>query len=183
MALGSVISSALAFGYYDMTWDPVGSGTGASDLGLVEGPRFLDLQPEAIPITADAFGDSVIEYITRGGNVFLSIVFKEWGAIQRKALWPFATLSSTNAVDDIGEMGQAGRAGTGLAGAVVLTPRAGNPAASIGGTYTFYKLLPVPGQRLRIPLGNVARDVPVVFQSIGVSNGTSPDTIRHFTVS
>jgi hypothetical protein len=42
----------------------------------------------------DAFGGSVIDYVYRGGNVFLSFVSKAYKAGSITPFWPWATCSA-----------------------------------------------------------------------------------------
>lgn len=145
MALGD-----FAPGYYDMTWN--GNGT-----GLVKDVRRLRRRSRAAPITADKYGDSMIDGVYRGGDCFLLCTFIEWTPAIRALLWPYDS--------DFGVMGQCGRLLTDLAKALVLTAEAGSPAAAEGpASITAAKSILAPENDVEILLGNESRDVPVLLQ-------------------
>ena len=144
--------------------DPAGKGQGARDLGLVEGVRRWQRVLEARPVKSDAFGDGVIDGVYRGGQCFCLMTFKEWTDAVKDALWPFGAA--------FGEMGSVGRLLTDLAGVLTLTAAADTPAAAAGPvTLTFGKAILSPGHNSQVVLGDVERDVPVVFRCFPYVNG------------
>lgn len=145
MALGD-----FAPGYYAMTYN-------GNDTGLVKDTRRLRRRSRAAPITADKYGDSIIDGAYRGGDCFLLCTFIEWNANVRAVLWPF------NA--DFGVMGQCGRLMTDLAKEMVLTAEAGSPAATEGpATITASKAILAPENDVEVLFGNDSRDIPVLLQ-------------------
>ena len=173
MSLGT-----FSFGPYTATYSPntnaAGSGAGAVDLGLVEGVRRLRRAPAAKMLQSDYYGPGTdIEGIFQGGNCFLSMVFKEWKAINKYAIWPYAT--------DIGAVGQVGRQLTDLAGILVLTAVNGTLAASNGPvTITANLAIIAPNTDVEILLGTDARDIPVTFQLLPYN---ASGTVRWFSVT
>lgn len=147
MALG-----AFAPGYYTCTY-----GSTPADLGLVHGVRRLRRRYRAQPIQADRFGDMQIDGVFRGGDVFLQMIFKEWTAAVKAALWPFDS--------DFGDIGSMGKLLTDLAAPLVMTVESGSPAATTGfSTVTAALAILAPENDVEIIFGNEQRDVPVMLQ-------------------
>ena len=162
MALGT-----FAPGYYTCTWN-------SNDLGLVNGVRRLRRRYRSQSIQADKFGDSQIDGVYRGGDVFLSMVFKEWTAAVRAALWPFDS--------DFGDMGQCGRLLSDLAETLVLSVESGSPAATAGFASLQANLaILAPDNDVEIIFGNEQRDVPVLFQLFPYDVGSG--RIAHFVTT
>jgi len=139
-------------GYYAMTYD-------GTDCGLVEGVRRLRRRAKGQPIVADKFGDTTLDGIYRGGDVFLQVTFKEWIAKVREIIWPYDS--------DFGDIGQCGRLWSDLAKAIVLTAQSGSPAATAGpATITFNLALAAEENDIEIVLGNEQRDIPVLFRCL-----------------
>lgn len=157
--------SEFSWGPYDATW-------GGSSLGLVQRAWSAESEASVTPITADRYGDSVIDGIYRGANAFLIVQLKEWTAAVRDAIWPFATW---------GETGDHGRALSDLAKTLVLTALPGSPAATKGPvTLTASKAIYAPGHRIAVPMGNEERIVGLVFQCLPTSISPTDSTLRHW---
>lgn len=143
------LGGTIAFGPYTMTYD-------GNDVGLSEGPKRLTIASKAKLIYADRYGDTAIDGIYTGGDWFLTVIFKEWTANIRAAIWPFGTF---------GEIGVPGKKLTDLAKVFVLTAVAGTPAATAGpATLTCHLAVPSEGNSSEILLGNDQRNVPVQFR-------------------
>jgi hypothetical protein len=164
-----------------MTYEPPatypGGGAGPYATGLVEGVRRLSRRPQARLFQADAYGDTDIDGVFRGGNASLSIVLKEWTANIRAMLWPFG---GNNSTADFGAIGVANAPGIGklltdMAGQIILTAATGTPAAGTLGpaTITFAKAIMSPDTDIEILMGAEPRDIPVVFKLFPYLDGSS----------
>ncbi len=153
MALGD-----FAPGYYDMTYNSLATG-------LVKDVRRLRRRSRASAITADKYGDSMVDGVYRGGDCFLMMTFIEWNAAVRAVLWPYDT--------DFGAMGPCGRLLTDLAKVIVLTAEAGSAAAAEGfATVTANKAILAPENDVEVIMGNENRDVPVLLQLFPYQDGS-----------
>jgi hypothetical protein len=159
MALGK-----FAPGYYTMTHD----GTA---IGLVEGVRRLRRKHNSQMFSADKWG--LIDGVYKGGECFLSMIFKEWDAEEISAIWPFASA--------LGDVGQNGRLLSDIAKEVILTAEAGTPAETHGpATITAELAILAPENDLEIILGNEQRDVPILFQLLPYDDS---GTVRWFSIT
>lgn len=132
---------------------------GGNDLGLVQRPSILRRTPHGQPITVDLYGDAVVDGIYRGGRCFVVCQFAEWSANLRSAIWPF---SATHGAD-----GLSGRLWSDIAAALVLTPVANTPAATLGNnTFTASKSIVASQNNVDYVLGNVERNIPVMFECL-----------------
>lgn len=162
MSLGT-----FAPGYYAMTYD-------GADCGLVEGVRRLRRKSKGQPISADKWGDTVIDGVYRGGDCFLQVTFKEWTSTVRGILWPYDA--------DFGDIGQCGRLWSDLAKAIVLTAQSGSPAATNGpATITANLAMIAEENDIEISLGNEQRDVSVLFRLLPYNISTGREA--WFTVT
>jgi len=116
MALATCIS-----GPYTATWN-------SSDVGQQEDGFRLRQQVNKQIVRSNSYGDSAIDGVYRGGDVFLSFTGIEYSAA-KAVLWPYGSF---------GTMGQVGRLdqGSSLAAAAVLTAVAGTPAAATPASLT-----------------------------------------------
>ena len=152
-------------GHYAATWN-------GNDVGLTNGPKILRRRYSAIEVDTDKYGAGV-DGIYKTGPVFLALTVKEWTAAVRGILWPFGA--------DFGIVGANGRLLSDLAQALVLTAQTGTPAATKGpATITFSKAIIAPESDWEIPLGNVERDVPILFRCFPYLDGSD---LRHFTTT
>ena len=139
------------------TASPAGKGTGARDLGLVEGVRRYSRVMQARPIAASAYGTTTIDAVYTGGQCFCEMTLKEWSAAVRDCLWPFD--------DTFGQAGPVGRLLSHLAGELVLTAVEDTLAAANGpAVLTFRKAIIAPGHATEVPLGDCERDIKLRFQ-------------------
>ena len=134
-----------------------GKGQGARDLGLVEGVRRWQRVAEASPVASDLYGGMTIDGVYRGAACFCEMTFKQWSDAVRDTLWPFAP--------SFGEVGSIGTLLTALAGELILTAVTDTPAATAGpAQLAFRKAIVAPENVVDVPLGDVERDVRVVFR-------------------
>lgn len=168
---------AFAVGYYNFAYTPPTGTPGAGvaqDPGLVEGVRRFRRRKKGIQIKADLYGDSVIDGIYRGEEIFFQMTFKEWKAALLNVLHPYSTAGW-------GDLGLIGRLDSDLAGDCTLTVLPGTPAATHGpSTIRARKLIIADENDLDFVLGNDQRDVPVLFRALPYEDG---NVIRHFELT
>lgn len=147
------------------------SGTYATvDVGITKEGYELTLDTEMEDIgETDAWGQSVIDGVWRGGNAFLQFVSTAYKAGSIAAFWPYG-----------GQIGAAGVLGilvddsiaapnklpiaslaSDIAKALVLTAAAGTPAAATPATLTASKALLAKNNNGRLLFNSKLREVPV----------------------
>lgn len=146
MALGTFIA-----GRYAGTWNSV-------DVGITRDGYDLSMMAhQELVNKSDAYGDSLIDTVTRGGDVSISFESKEYKAGSTAPFWPFAGGSlgrMYNGANPIGVLGSA------VAQAFVLTATANTPAAAAPATLTASKALRAPGDA-RLRFDSSLRHVPI----------------------
>ena len=138
-------------GHHDMTWKTNAVGLTTSDGFTVR------WRPSKRKINnTSLYGDSLIDGIYRGfGSVQLIVTFKEWNTHIRDIIWPYGTL---------GIPGIVGRLDSDQAGAIVLTPQVGSPAATVGpASFTAEKAILSDQNDVSMLFGPVETDMPVIF--------------------
>lgn len=111
---------SLASGEYTGTYN-------AKALGYTANGYTMEVTSNRKGVTVDKFGDTEIDGVYRGTNVFFEMILKEWNATGMSDLWwPYHATPGT--------MGLVGRleVGSSLALAFVLTAVASTPAATVG---------------------------------------------------
>lgn len=143
----------LAPGNYEVTYDTV-------LCGLTEGPIRIRENTFIEDVRADEFGDTVIEGIGRGGSVEIAITFKEWKSpVKDKILYPRVTANAAGLHPIPGQLD------TDFAKVLLLTAQPLSPAAIQGPlTITADLAILAPNQDIEWLMGNVQRDVPVIFR-------------------
>jgi hypothetical protein len=122
---------------------------------------------------SDGYGDSLIDYVTRGGNVSVNFTMMSFRkAIAASVLWPFATsiyTLGTNAAP-------IGRLASDLARPFVMVVQANTPAAVIGfgpATITAEKAIMAPGQSFEHLYDSRLREVPVRLSLLPYNNAAT----------
>lgn len=151
IALGSFIA-----GRYSTTWN-------GNDLGITVQGWTLDFTNamESIAPT-DAFGDSLIDTVNRGGNVFWSGNSREWKTGVLAAANPWQTLAPTGA-SYLGP-GTIGELGTNVAKSLVATATAGTPAAASPASITASYAMIAPGYNIQWLFDSRNRLTPLRLQ-------------------
>ncbi len=150
-----------AFGAYTAKYD-------GTDIGLTEGAMTSSQQFHATDRRADQYGASVISGIYTGADVFLQLIMKEWTTGPKKVV---DRLDATP-----GQSGIIGRAMEDEAKILLLEAVVGTPARTNGPvTRTFAKAIFAPEFNIELPMGNVERDIPIIFRiyPTEVTPGTS----------
>lgn len=144
----AAVPTSIASGAYDVTWNT------SNSIGLTEGPIRLQQNVNGLPIRATQWGDTIIDYILRGGGCFGVLVLKEWTAAVKAFLWPFGST--------LGIVDEAGVKFSNYCAPFVLTAQTNTPAATLGPVTRTYPLLSVlPGHNLDMPLWAGPRDIVV----------------------
>ena len=148
-------------------------------IGIVEAGYELEIVPSSEEITGDAYGDTVIDGIHRGGQAFINFIGQEQLKGVLMAAWPYsATAAISYAFADLGVLGTIGKLWTSIATNIVLTAVAGTTAASNPATFTALAIPTADTRRIAMKAG--LRKFPVRMRLLpqDVSG-----TIRVFTVT
>lgn len=150
-----------AIGAYTSTYNN-GAGGGDVDMGLVEGVRRYQQTAEGTDIRSDMYGESVIDGIYQGCQMFAMMTFKLWKNLihtkdsTQDYLWPF---------DEMGSSGVIGRSYVDMAGSLVTTVVAGTTAETYGPKIRTASLACYsPKHTEEHILGIAERDILVVFR-------------------
>lgn len=148
----------------------------SSDCGITQQGYTLQQDSAAELINqTDAYGDSVIDWVYRGGNVFLQFESKAYKAGSVAPFWPYYTLGKLS-----GSANPIGRLASSIAASMVLTSTANTPAASAPATLTGTYALLAPNSPANLLFDSRVRNVPVRLQFLPYASGS--DTIW-FTTS
>jgi hypothetical protein len=152
MALGTFIA-----GRYTGTYNAV-------DVGLTEQGYRLRFQPRKQAINrTDAYGDTLLDNVYRGGNFSIQFVCQEYKAGSYTPAWPYGAL---------GVMGVIGRLDSDLAMAFVLTATASTPAALAPATLTASKAVLAEDSNVELLFNSELRQVPITLTVLPVDSGS-----------
>lgn len=169
MALDTLIA-----GRYSATYN-------ANDVGITRDGYALTIDSEWEEIgETDAWGQSVIDGVWRGGNCFLQFTSVAYKTGSLQAFWPFGgPLAGPGVLGVLFDSTQAtplpiAQLASNIAKAFVLTATAGTPAAATPATLTATAALLARNNNGRIMLNSKLRDVPVrlrlyPFTSAGIT--------------
>lgn len=162
MALETLVS-----GRYSSTYNAV-------DTGVSEGGYELDqgASGETIDET-DAFGGSVIDFIYRGGQVYMDFRSIAYKAGSVTPFWPWGALGVM-----LTAAAPLGRLASDVAMAHVLTSVANTPAAAAPATLTASKAILPPNYSAKLLYNSKLRTVPVRLLYLPVAVSTD---IKWFT--
>jgi hypothetical protein len=133
-------------GRYSSTYNSV-------DTGISETGYEIQFESKAREIAeSDAYGESIIDIIYRGGNHYCQFTSLAYKAGSTSPFWPWGSL---------GVMGVIGRIGSNVASAHVLTAVAGTPAAAAPASVTAAGAILAPNSPARLLFNSVLRTVPV----------------------
>lgn len=163
MALGSFIA-----GRYSGTYD-------SSNLGLMQAGFEMQYDHKEQEINrSDAYGDTLIDTIARGGNWSIQYEAMEaWLTGLKRAVLPY--------MSNLGELGTIGTLGSAAAKALVLTATSGTPAAASPATLTATLCKLAPNSQTRVfQMDSMLRTVPVRMILLPAD---ASGTIKHFTTT
>jgi hypothetical protein len=160
-------------------------GAGALALGQTEDSFELEFSLNGDPVRGDNLGDSVQDFVNRGGDCFLSTVLIEWDkALATRLFWtPSATLGQYDA-GFIGTLagGHHNSEGTPRSAGVLTLTRVLNVTHSTPVTLTANYAMLAPGFPIRTLLGPRLRRVPIRMQLLPFPTGT-PGQYRFFSLT
>lgn len=135
----------------------------AVDVGITE--NGYELQQDSahqLVSPSDAYGDSVLDLVYRGGNVHLQFESKAYKSGSITPFWPWGAL---------GAMGTIGRLGSDVGAAMLLTATAGTPAATSPANLTANKSILAENFPARLLFSSVLRTVPVRLRCLPYDAG------------
>ena len=133
-------------GRYSTTYNSV-------DVGITEEGYELQQDAKAQQIVpSDAYGDSIIDLVYRGGDVYLQFEGKAYKAGAITPFWPWGAL---------GVMGIIGRLASAVALSTVMTATTGTPAAAAPATWTGLLSILAPNNPARLLYNSKLRTVPI----------------------
>jgi hypothetical protein len=158
-------------GRYSNTYNAVDVGISDQGINLQQESRWEEIA------SSDAYGDSIIDGVYRGGNVFFDYECKAYKAGSQTPFWPWGTLGVMQAVGSAPT--PIGRLASGVASATVLTAVAGTPAATSPATLTASKSILAPNSPARLLFHTRLRQVPIrllALPSDATNGGTTTTT-------
>lgn len=133
-------------GAYTATWN-------AASIGATENGFTVENENHIQPITIDEFGDSIVDGVNQGTSVTVRLDFVEYTLIK-------VAMTASHVIG--APKTNVGKTMVSLAQPLVLTPVAGTPAATDGGTWTFHKCV-VEGN-VDVLLSSKHRKGPITFR-------------------
>lgn len=139
---------SIVVGAYRASW-------GAVDVGIIKDGIALDWGDSSHIINSQELGESMIDGVYRGGNLYVSMVLQELNlAPVKNMLWPFAA--------NLGEVGTPGVLLSTFAKELILTKIAGTNAPET--SWTFYSVVVAPNFARQIELVNRPRELAIRLQ-------------------
>lgn len=137
----------------------------AVSVGITEEGFELQQDSKAQNVTpTDAYGESIIDFVYRGGDVYIQFEGKAYKAGSIAPFWPWGTL---------GAMGVIGRLASNVASATVMTALAGTPAASAPSSVTTTLTILAPNNPARLLYNSKLRTVPVRLLVLPYDSGSA----------
>lgn len=132
---------------------------GGSTVGQIQDGIMLEQTLNGEPVRGDTFGDTIQDFVFRGGDVFMNMVLLEYDATSAKtAFWPWSTTWGRITSGIVGKLG------TAMAAALVLTAVAGTSAATAPATLTANKAILAPGFPVQMLFAPRLRSIPIRLQ-------------------
>lgn len=170
----TVINPAIPAGPYSLTWGSTGGNEGAvRDVGLLEGPVRWQQTPYGLPVYAQQWGRTIIDYVMQGAGYFGVIVVKEWTTGAKRFMWPFGA--------NHGIFNEPGLLFSSFADQLICTALTGTPAATYGPvTRTSDFVAVLPGHNLDIVFGPLERNVVVAVACLPQPSTTNSRKAKFF---
>ena len=128
----------------------------AIDVGFTEDGYELEQRSSAENVDkSDIYGDSLLDFVYRGGEVRMRFNCKVYKAGSKTPFWPwgaFGVMATT--------LAPISRLASAVASAMVLTATSATPAATMPATLTGSKAILPPGSNLRLLYSSRVRNVP-----------------------
>lgn len=170
MPLGTFIA-----GRYSSTYDPAGAGAGVVDVGIVERGYELQISFSKKLITnTDAYADSVIDGVYRGGNVFWQTTMLEYKIGSLNVALPYNDDATNDVFAPTGATflgpGLVGRLDSNIAGSYVVTSTTGTPAVSTPATLTATLAIIAENFNINLFFGPEERKIPLRLRFLPYSD-------------
>jgi hypothetical protein len=150
----------------------------ANDVGITRDGYTLTLDTEAEDIgETDAWGQSVVDSVFRGGNCFIQFTSVAYKTGSLQAFWPFGgPLAGPGVLGVLFDANQAtplaiAQLASNIAKALVLTSTPGTPAAATPATLTATFSLLSRNNNGRLIFNSKLRDVPVRLRCYPFTSG------------
>jgi len=155
--------------------------------GLTEGTIRHEETPSGVPVRATVYGDSVIDEIYTGKNMFVTILFKEWNKAEVEGTLA-RTLDIYNPFDPlIGNSGLVGQSKWDTASTLLLTAVTGTPCQTdaLPATRLYNNAIVASDTAILQEFGAVERNVPITFRILPdpVSSSVNDGKLTFFTDS
>lgn len=148
MALDTFVS-----GRYSSTYN-------STDTGITESGYELSIQSSADVIDeSDAYGGTALDFVYRGGNVFMEFLGLAYKAGAITPFWPWGAMGVL-----LTGPAPLGRLASNVAAAHVLTSVANTPAAAAPASLTGTKAILAPGYDAKLLYNSKLRKVPIRLQ-------------------
>lgn len=140
------------------------SGTySGADVGITQNGFELEQDSDVELLNdTDAVGGTVLDWVYRGGTMFIQFESKAYKSGSIAPFWPYGAL---------GVLGVIGRLASDIAAAMVLTSTAGTPAVASPASLTATKSLLAPNNPARLLFTSKVRNVPVRLQLLAYDSG------------
>lgn len=159
MALDTFIA-----GRYSTTYNSV-------DVGITEQGYELQQDSKAQLINqSDAYGEMIIDFVYRGGDVYLTFEGLAYKAGAITPFWPWGAIGVTGVI---------ARLASDVALATVMTATTGTPAVATPATWTSSKSILAPNNPARLLYNSRLRTVPIRLLILPVDVGAG--VIKWFT--
>jgi hypothetical protein len=140
-------------GHYSATYNAVADGYTESGFELEQTVK------QELSNESDAYGESTIDWVYRGGDAFLTWDSKVYKIGSTAPFWPWGALGVMATT-----LAPIGRLASAVAQAMVLTATANTPAAATPATLTASKSLLAPNFSGKLLFNSKLRRVPVRLQ-------------------
>lgn len=145
-------------GAYVHTYNAVATGITSEGYELQQGSFAQSITP------TDAYGESTIDLVYRGGDVYIQYESIAYKAGSITPFWPWGSA--------LGIMGIIGRLASAVAAASVLTATTGTPAASAPSTVTTTLSILAPNNPAKLLYNSKLRTVPVRLLVLPYDSGS-----------
>ncbi len=151
-------STPFIAGQYTTTYNSV-------SVGITQEGFELQIESTNQNVTpSDAYGDSIIDMVYRGGNVHLQFEGLAYKAGAITPFWPWGA---------IGTMGVIGRLASDVASSTVMTALTGTPAVASPATVTASKSILASNNPARLLFNSKLRTVPIRLILLAYDSGGS----------
>lgn len=172
---------AAVAGPYTAAYNPLSTGSGGGDgstsIGKVDRGYEIRVQVAKEAVRGDLYGDTVLDNVYRGANVFMSLTGIEYAAGLVNVFTVYSGDPTGGAGSSAGTIGQLGLVGvmdsaSGFTGAMVLTAVSGTTAATAPATVTSSESI-ITEDSLSLLYSTQYRRVPITLQLLPYLNSVN----------